>query len=411
MKKFTVGLVYNLAANVQSDEKGEDVPWDKWYELDTEYDVEGYEAALKAGGHEVVPIEGNASLPEKLERHKVDICFNTCEGHRAKSREAQIPAILDMLGVPYTGSGVLSLAIGLDKAMTKRILQFYGVPTPKFQVFVTGDEPIDSRLNFPLFVKPSSEGSGIGITSKSICATPRQVRERVRFTLQSYKEPILVEEYIPGREITVGLVGNVAAELPWLADDRRRKRTVLKAAEAARVPALQLPLLSTNNKKPTTTHELEDGRRKAETHPANLTGKPAKARMYRDLCVFPPLEIDMSTTPSEQGGVYDSVIKGKMNDAPKYFCPAVLTDEQTDQLSRLSAATFTALECYDLARVDFRVRPDDGKPFVLEINPLPGITRGVSDMVMAAEAVGVDYDTLINSILQAALKRYGMLGD
>jgi D-alanine-D-alanine ligase len=411
MKKFRVGLVYNLAANVQSDERDDDVPWDKWYELDTEYDVEGYESALRAGGHEVVPMEGNTSLPDKLEQCKVDICFNTCEGHRAKSREAQVPALLDMLGIPYTGSGVMSLAIGLDKSMTKRILQFYGVPTPKFQVFVTGEEPIDPRLNFPLFVKPSSEGSGIGITAKSICATPRQVRERVRFTLQSYKEPALVEEYIPGREITVGLVGNVAAELPWLASDKRRRKTVLKVADAAEVWALQLPLIALNNRAHSTTHQLEDGRRKAETHAVNSTGKPAKARTYRDLCVFPPLEIDMSTTPPEEGGVYDSAIKGRMNDAPKYFCPAFLTEEQVDQLSRLSAATFTALECFDFARVDFRVRADDGKPFVLEINPLPGITRGVSDMVMAAEAVGVDYETLINSILLAALKRYGLLGD
>ena len=411
MKKFRVGLVFNLAANLQSDEKGEDVPWDKWYELDTEYDVAGYESALRAGGHEVIPMEGNASLPEKLEQYKVDICFNTCEGHRSKSREAQMPALLDMLGIPYTGSGVMSLAIGLDKAMTKRILQFYSVQTPKFQVFVTGNEPIDSRLNFPLFVKPSSEGSGIGITAKSICSDPRQVRERVRYTLHSYKEPVLVEEYIPGREITVGLVGNVTSELPWVTSDKRRKKAVLQVADASEAAALQLPLISLNNRTLSTTHELEDGRRKAETHAVNMTGKPAKARTYKDLCVFPPLEIDLSTTPLEEGGVYDSVIKGKMNDAPKYFCPAPLTDEQVDQLSRLSAATFTALECYDLARVDFRVRSEDGKPFVLEINPLPGITRGVSDMVMAAEAVGVDYETLINSILLAALKRYGMLGD
>lgn len=411
MKKFRVGLVFNLAGNVRLDEKGEDVPWDKWYELDTEYDVEGYESALRAGGHEVIPMEGDTLLPDKLDKCKVDICFNTCEGHRAKSREAQVPALLDMLGIPYTGSGVLSLAIGLDKGMTKRILQFYGVPTPKFQIFTTGDEPIDSRLNFPLFVKPNFEGSGIGITPQSICANPHQVRERVRHIVEAYKEPALVEEYIPGREVTVGLVGNVTTELPWYVRDKRRKTAAIQVADVADVSALQLPLIALNNRTQSTTHELEDGRRKAETHAENLTGKPAKARTYRDLCVFPPLEVDMSSTPPEEAGVYDSVIKGKMNDAPKYYCPALLTEEQVDQLSRLSAATFAAIECYDFARVDFRVRDSDGKPFVLEINPLPGITRGVSDMVMAAEAVGLDYDTLINSILLAALKRHGMLGD
>ena len=121
MKKFTVGLLYSAKANAPH-EMEEDMPWDKWNELDSETSITGYERALRDGGHDVVPLEGDLTLAEKLPRYKVDICFNTCEGHRAKSREAQVPAILDMLGMPYSGSGVMALTVALDKAMTKRVL-------------------------------------------------------------------------------------------------------------------------------------------------------------------------------------------------------------------------------------------------------------------------------------------------
>jgi len=129
MKRFKVGLLYSAKANAPHESADEDTPWDRWNELDSEQSISGYERALREGGHEVIPLEGMPRLPQKLERYPVDICFNTCEGHRGKSREAQVPALLDMLGIPYTGSGVMSLAIALDKAMTKRVLQFYSIPT------------------------------------------------------------------------------------------------------------------------------------------------------------------------------------------------------------------------------------------------------------------------------------------
>src|SRR5262245_54536521 len=137
MKKFRVALLYSLSANAPDETADEDVPWDRWNELDSEKSVSGYERALRKAGHDVVPLEGDHTLIQNLVKYKPDICFNTCEGHFGKSREAQVPAILDMLRLPYTGSGVMSLTIALDKAMTKRVLQFYSIPTPAFQVFVT----------------------------------------------------------------------------------------------------------------------------------------------------------------------------------------------------------------------------------------------------------------------------------
>lgn len=349
MRKFTVALLYNLKQNAPHVE-GE--PWDAWNELDSEKTVAGIERALRAGGHEVIGMEGDARLPQKLQRYKVDIAFNICEGHYGGSREAQVPALLDMLRIPYTGSGVMTLALALDKPMAKRVLAFHGLPTPAFQTFVTGDEPLNSRLKFPLFVKPSREGSGMGITAKSVCRHARALREQVRHIVRAYREPALVEEYIEGREITTGLLGNL---------------------------------------------------------PGNNGRQQASAVGNSTLRVFPPLEVDLSPCPADQAGLYTSVIKGQLYEVPKYLCPAPVSKALRARLEHLARQAFAALDCYDFARVDFRIRAETNEPYILEVNPLAGLQEGISDIVMAAEAGGMDYVALINGILDAALRRYGMM--
>ncbi len=402
MKRFKVGLLYSSKANAPR-EVDEDTPWDKWNELDSEASISGYERALQAGGHEVIPMEGDASLPGRLERYKVDICFNTCEGHRGRSREAQVPAILDMLGVPYTGSGVMSLTIALDKAMTKRVLQFYSIPTPAFQVFYTGNEQVDPRLNFPLLAKPSAEGSGIGITAKGICRTAREVREQVRFLLRAYKQPVLVEEYIEGREVTTGLLGNIMPRGAWI---KERKRMLAAQAEMAAAAAAAVPAGEATESQ-ADGHSAPNGR----TGPSNgKQSAPVRDFYHLGVRVFPPLEVDF-TPLGDQPHLYNSEIKGKNPWGPRYIIPAPLTMKLTDQISRLTVATFRALECYDFARVDFRIRASDNQPFVLEINPLAGLTEGLSDLVLEAQATGMSYADLINGILEAALRRYGMLDE
>src|SRR5512142_2686425 len=148
MKKLTIALLYNSKQNAPH---RADEPWDAWNELDSEKTAGQIERATRANGHEVIAMEGDVNLPQKLEHYKIDIAFNICEGHHSGSREAQVPAMLDMLRVPYTGAGVMTLALALDKPMCKRVMAFYGLPTPAFQSFITGDEPIDSRLKYPLF--------------------------------------------------------------------------------------------------------------------------------------------------------------------------------------------------------------------------------------------------------------------
>jgi len=367
MSRFTVALLYNLKQNAPHHA---DEPWDAWNELDSEKTAANLERALRAGGHEVIGMEGNVTLPQKLERYKIDIAFNTCEGHYGASRESQVPAILDALRVPYTGSGVMTLCLALDKPMCKRVLEFHGLPTPKFQTFVTGDERLDSKLKFPLFVKPSREGSGIGITARSVCRNARALREQVQWCIHAYRQPALVEEFIEGREFTLGMLGNLPSVISPRADGKPIEPIVaLKAA-------------------------------KPKTH---RTAGPETLR------VFPPLEVDLSPCPTDQAGLYTSLIKSQMYDVPKYLCPAPVSKTMSAKMERFAAGAFAALECCDFARVDLRIRPDTGEPTILEINPLAGLQERISDIVMAGEADGVTFTALINGILDAALQRYGMI--
>ncbi len=332
MSGLRIALLANLKNNAPHDE-GE--PGDRWYELDSEQTVAAITSALRGAGHEVTFLEGDRNLYHKLQRGGFDIAFNICEGHQGDARESQVPAILEMLGIPYTGSKVLCLALTLDKPMAKRILAYHGLPTPRFQVFETSYGAVNSELRYPLFVKPTGEGTGIGISARSVVRSEGELRRQLRWLLGTYGEPALVEEYIEGREITVGVLGN------------------------------------------------------------------------EQLYVLPPLEIDLSLCPPEENGIYTGRIKSELPNAPRYVCPAPLTDAQVADLSRLAVAAFRALDCLDMARVDFKLDGhEQEKPYILEINPLPGLSPGVSDLVFEAEAVGMSHAELINAILNTALSRY-----
>lgn len=131
---------------------------------------------------------------------------------------------------------------------------------------------------------------------------------------------------------------------------------------------------------------------------------------YSGVRVLPPLEIDFSPL-QDTAPLYNSEIKANNPWGPRYLCPAPLTAKLTAQIGRLTVATFRALECYDFARIDFRIRASDNQPMVIEINPLAGLTEALSDIVLEADAAGISYNELICTILDAALRRYGMLDD
>lgn len=177
-------------------------------ELDSDKSIKSYEAALRKAGHEVITFEGTPFLATHLAETLPDICFNVCEGFRGDSREAQVPAVMEMLGLRYSGPTPLAAALSHDKPTTKRILHYYGLPTPLFQVFESPDDTLHPDLKYPLFAKPAHEGTGMGINNRSIAHHERELRDYVAYLIEAYQQPALVESYIEGKDITCGLVGN-----------------------------------------------------------------------------------------------------------------------------------------------------------------------------------------------------------
>ena len=198
---MNVGLCFNLKKSLK--DPGAD---DLYAEWDDEETIEAVRSAL-ARQHRVHLIEGNEEAFEKLHRLRPDIVFNIAEGLYGASRELQIPAMLEMLRIPYTGSDPLTLALCLDKSLTKEILGYHGVPTPPFRA-MENLKKIDDLPSFPLIVKPLWEGSSKGIGNKALVRTAKQLREQVATILTRYHQPALVEKYLPGREFTVALLGN-----------------------------------------------------------------------------------------------------------------------------------------------------------------------------------------------------------
>jgi D-alanine-D-alanine ligase len=211
-------------------------------------------------------------------------------------------------------------------------------------------------MQFPLFLKPSREGTGMGVSADSIARDERQLRTQLGRLFDRYDQPALAERFVEGREVTVGLVGNLRSPVAW------------------RVP--------------------ED------------TEAP---RILRGLHFFPPLEVDMSAYPAEEAGIYTSRIKTELAHDFHWFCPAPLPAETIEELQWLAAATFRVTGCLDVARVDFRLDAhDDDTPYILEVNPLPGLNPGYSDLCVEAAADGWTYEELVNEILNAAADRYGL---
>ena len=182
-----------------------------WEGRDTNDDAESVMKALKELGHEVKVYHVDVDLFEKLKQDKgnIDMVFNLCDDgfYSDPELEPHVPAMLDVLEIPHTGGDYLTLALTLKKDTVKKILMYHNLPTPKFQVFETGDEKIE-ELNFPLIVKPLHEDASIGIKDESVVDNEDKLRERIKHVIKEYGQPALVEEFIDGREFNVGVVGD-----------------------------------------------------------------------------------------------------------------------------------------------------------------------------------------------------------
>ncbi|MBI2428203.1 MAG: ATP-grasp domain-containing protein [Ignavibacteriales bacterium] len=294
--------------------------------------------------HSVSLIEADNNAFENLKSSRPEIVFNIAEGRFGVSREAQIPAILDMLNIPYTGSDPLTLGICLDKSRAKEILSYYGIPTPKFVVVSSLSEIQSLNFSTPAMVKPLFEGSSKGIFNSSLVHTDAELKKQVQLVVEQYGEPALVEEFLPGREFTVAMLGN-----------------------------------------------------------------------SDDLKVLPIVEIKFDSLPTGVNPIYSYEAKWiwdqSSNPLEIFDCPAKIDNSLQSEIAQICTKTYNLLRCKDWSRIDVRL-DKNGRPNIIEINPLPGILPNPEDnscFPKAARMAGISYEQMLNAVLDAACKRYELM--
>lgn len=334
-----------LAHNLIKPEMLRQGPLDRTAELDNETTIAALAEALQAGGHQVMPLDMDGQVCHRLQQADVDIVFNIVEGLRGESREAHLPALCEMFGIPYTGSGVLTLATCLDKARTKEVLAYNGIAAAPFQVMRTWDEPLDTHLRFPLIVKLLHEGSSMGLSENSIVHDTDALRRQVEAMWQAYQEPLLIEEFIRGREFTVGILGNEAPQ-------------VLPIAEYVFDDPYGIVLFG----------------------PDEPVMEAMAAVRKEALSAFPATH----TTS----------------------CPAKVDAELEARIRSTALTVYRALGLRDWGRMEMRLGPD-GLLYVLDVNPIAGIDPTYTLPRQACTA-GMSYTDLVNTILHHALVRHGL---
>lgn len=351
-KKLKVALTYNikpeenifgertpLSLNSNSLKNFNDT-YAEWDSLDT---INAIKNSLELY-HDVTMIEANENAFEKFKNTEIDIVFNVAECAYGSSREAQIPAMLDMLQIPYTGSDPLTLTTCLDKARTKEVLSYYKIPNAKFLLVQEINDLSNFDLSFPVIIKPVAEGSSKGIFNSSFINNFFDLETNLAELLQEYSQPFLIEEFLPGREFTVALIGN--------------------------------------------KNQLE---------------------------VLPIIELNLHELPSELVPIYSYeakwVVDTKDNPLNIFSCPADIDNELENEIKEVAKKTFNILRCKDWSRIDIRLDANN-KPNVIEVNPLPGILPDPDDnscFPKAARTAGMNYEEMINRVLNTAAKRYGLL--
>lgn len=203
-----IGLTYDLRDDYLAMGFGEE----ETAEFDRVSTIEALEGALRRLGHETDRIGHVQALTKRLAAgDRWDLVFNIAEGMYGIGREAQVPALLDAHAIPYTFSDPLVLSLTLHKGLTKRVLRDGGLPTPDFREVHAPADIAGVDLPFPLFCKPLAEGTGKGIDGASVVRTPQQLRTTCERLLATFRQPVLVETYLPGRELTTGITGTGAA--------------------------------------------------------------------------------------------------------------------------------------------------------------------------------------------------------
>jgi D-alanine-D-alanine ligase len=337
-----VGLAYDLVDLDYLNGR----PFDCFAELDSKETIQAVEAALVSGGHEVIHLEANQDFAEKLKSTGPEIVFNIAEGRQGDCRESQVPAICEFYGVPYTGSGVLALSMCLNKAITSRVLSSHGILVPPSQVFYSRDETLLLSDGFPMIVKLLHEGSSMGLSRKSVVMDEGALREQVEFVIGTYRQPALVQKFLTGREFNIGILGNT--------------------------DPVTLPITEVTFSEP------------------------------YGIVTFTPDDEMLPMLESRCGEkfMHDLLSQGIPR---RSVCPAEIPPELADQIRQTAIKAFKVMDCRDWCRIDFRLG-DDGKLYLLELNPIAGIAPGYW-MPNSAAVAHLDYVQLINIILNIAWKR------
>jgi D-alanine-D-alanine ligase len=330
--KLKVGITYNLKKDFS---QRENQPIDLLEEFDSEETIDAIRKVLESEGHEVIKLGGDAGLIDRLKQSSVDIVFNIAEGLQGRNREAHIPALLEFLNIPYTGSDPLTLSLTLDKAMAKKVVMAQNIPTPRFKKVERMEDLGGLDLRYPLFVKLCYEGSSKGVRLDSKVLDPQSLEEKTRGLLKTYGSPLLVEEFVKGPEFTVGILGN------------------------------------------------------------------------EDPFVLGVMHIEIKGSPPGES-IYSLEIKREWEEKVRYHCPPSTAPNLLKKIEEVALRSYRALECRDVSRVDIRVG-EDGTPYFLEINPLPGLSPVYGDLVIMARGMGWDYARLVKTIFHHALKRYGWM--
>jgi D-alanine-D-alanine ligase len=328
-----IALVYNLKRKQNIDKGYEDEA-----EFDSQATVDHLAGTISKLGGQVFPIEATKTLAEELKDARIDVVFNIAEGSRQRSREAQVPAICDLLGIEHTGSDATCLAITLDKAVTKKLLIQDGLLTPGYRLY-QGEKKIEPGLRFPVIAKPNYEGTSKGIHKNCVASTPEELERMARELWETFHTPILCEEYVEGREFTIGLLG--ASTLKTLG-------------------------------------------------PLEIVFQSAAGK-------YPVYSFEAKTAPVDNNPLF------------RVDCPVSLGKTLDRKIISMAKRAFRSVGCRDVARIDFRVN-DKGEVYFLEINPLPGLSPGFSDLAILAERSGLGYTNLIRRILSPAIGRWRNAG-
>jgi D-alanine-D-alanine ligase len=337
-----IGIAFDLKPDAPPPPGAAD---DLYEEFDAPVTITAIADVLRGLGHTVSLLGDDRPFLEAVLRSPPDLVFNFAEGTGiGRSREARVPAVCEMLGIPYTGSDPLALSVALDKALTRRLVETVGVEVPKGLVLSFGPAPYDgdyaefpplladSGLPLPVIAKPACEGSSKGVRNRCLITRPEDFGPTVVGLDRDYKQPVLVEEFVAGTEVTVGILGN---------------------------------------------------------DPPQVFGVMA---------VHPKQPVEHF--------VYSLEVKREFRKLVDYECPARLPVGVARETEAAALAVWDVLGCRDVARLDFRIR--DGVPYFLEVNPLPGLNPESSDLVIMAGLLNVSHSELVTRIVAAAAARSGL---